>query len=205
MSDDALARVYAAQTPEELAAAYEGWAATYDAETVRQGYHLPFSIAGFVARHVPRGDGPVLDAGCGTGLSGPVMAALGYDRLEGLDFSPHMLAIAATRGSYERLTEAELGKTLPFADGQFAAFFCTGVFTAGHAPASALDELARILRPGGKAIFTVRDSVAAPFRARIAALAEAGIWRLVEESPPYRAFLVGEPEVLVTAFVCTRL
>ena len=57
------------------------------------------------------------------------------------------------------LKQAELGKTLPWPDGHFAAFFSTGVFTEGHAPASGLDELVRITRTGGHAIVTVRDIV----------------------------------------------
>ena len=57
------------------------------------------------------------------------------------------------------LKQAALGEPLPWPDGHFAAFFSTGVFTKGHAPASGLDELARITRPGGHAIFTVRDNV----------------------------------------------
>ena len=203
MSDDILARVYAATTPEEISAAYADWAASYDRDTVRDGYHLPFTIAAWVARHVAPGAGPLLDAGCGSGLSGPILAALGYSEIEGLDLSDEMLALAQSRGSYKRLSKAELGRPLPWPDGHFAAFLSTGVFTTGHAPASALDELARITRPGGFAIFTVRDVVleAGGFRDKFDELQEAGIWRPVEESAPFRAFAIAEPEVLVQAFV----
>ena len=67
----ALEQVYAATTPDELAAGYAAWAATYDGETAALGYALPFQITAWVARYVPAGEGPLLDAGCGTGLSGP--------------------------------------------------------------------------------------------------------------------------------------
>ena len=203
MSDDILARVYAAKTADELAAAYSDWAASYDAETGRDGYHLPFSITAWVARHVPAGAGPILDAGCGSGLSGPILAALGYRQVEGLDFSNDMLALARIRGGYTKLTQCELGKELPWPDGHFAAFFSTGVFTEGHAPASSLDELVRITRPGGHAIFTVRDSVLdkGGFRAKFAELEAAGRWSPVEQSASFRAFILAEPDVTVTAFV----
>lgn len=200
MSDDILSRVYAAKTPAELAAAYGEWAASYDAETIRDGYHLPFTTAAFLARRVPRGAGPILDAGCGSGLSGPVLRALGYDTLEGIDFSADMLALAATRDAYGRLTRAELGKALPFENGRFAAFLSTGVFTAGHAPPSSLDELVRVVRPGGHAVFTVRDIVLPAFRDRMDALEADGRWAKEEESAPFRAFLLAEPEVMVVAF-----
>jgi predicted TPR repeat methyltransferase len=200
---EALERVYAAKTPEELAAAYAQWAADYDRETAEKGYCLPFLITSWVARHVPKGSGPILDVGVGTGLSGPYMKALGYEALAGFDLSDDMLAIARGRGTYGELVQAELGKALPWADGHFAAVFSTGVFTAGHAPASGLDELARITRPGGHAIFTVRDVIieSGGFAERMAALEKAGTWRPIEESEPFRAFAIDEPEVLVKTFV----
>ena len=199
----ALEQVYAARDGSELAAAYEAWSNTYDDETATLGYCLPFIIAAWVARHVPKGAGPLLDAGCGTGLSGPYLTALGYDQVEGLDFSENMLAIARSRGVYAGLTRAALGEILPWPDAHFAAFLSTGVFTEGHAPASSLDELARVTRPGGHAVFTVRDKVleAGGFRDVFARLEQAGCWRRVEESPAFRAFAVAEPEVLVKAFV----
>lgn len=198
-----LERVYAASTPAELAEAYAAWAAGYDRETAELGYCLPFLIAAWLARHLPAGRGPVLDAGCGTGLSGPCLRALGYDRLEGLDMSEDMLAIARSRGAYGSLQRATLGEALPWPDDHFAAFVSTGVFTAGHAPAAGLRELVRITRPGGLAVFTVRDILldSAGFRALFAELDAAGRWRAVEESPPFRAFAIAEPEVLVQAFV----
>jgi len=199
----ALDMVYAAETETQLAAAYAAWANGYDMETAALGYGLPFVIAAWVARHVPKGEGPLLDAGCGTGLSGPYFQALGYGSIEGLDLSEEMLDLARARGGYTVLTQAALGGPLPWADGHFAAVFSTGVFTAGHAPATSLDELVRITRPGGFVIFTVRDVVleAGGFRAKFAELEAAGRWRPVEESQPFRAFAVAEPEVLVQAFV----
>jgi predicted TPR repeat methyltransferase len=199
----ALEQVYAARSADELAQAYAAWSNAYDRETAASGYCLPFMIASWVARYVARDTGALLDAGCGTGLSGPYLRALGYTTIDGLDFSEGMLALAAARGAYRELRRATLGETLPWPDGHYAAFFSTGVFTEGHAPASSLDELVRITRPGGHAIFTVRDTVlqSGEFREQFSALEKAARWRPVEESPLFRAFAVAEPEVLVQAFV----
>lgn len=199
----ALDMVYAAATEAELTAAYAAWANGYDTETAALGYCLPFVIVAWVARHVPRGDGPLLDAGCGTGLSGPYLQALGYDEIEGLDLSDEMLELARARGGYRALAQAALGGALPWADGHFAAVFSTGVFTAGHAPASSLDELVRITLPGGFVIFTVRDVVleTGGFQDKFAELAATGRWQAVEESPAFRAFAVAEPDVLVKAYI----
>lgn len=199
----ALDEVYAANSGEELASAYARWSSDYDRETIALGYCLPFVIAGWVARHVPKDAGLLLDAGCGTGLSGPYLRALGYDAIEGLDFSEDMLRLARQRNAYGVLKRATLGEQLPWPNDHFAAFLSTGVFTEGHAPASSLDELARITRPGGHAIFTVRDSVLAQggFFTVFDRLEKEGRWRPLEESMPFRAFAIAEPDVLVRAFV----
>ncbi len=199
----ALEAVHAARSPDELARAYADWAATYDGETASLGYLLPFLIAAWVARYVPAGEGPLLDAGCGTGLSGPQLAALGYRDLAGLDLSPDMLAIAAGRGAYADLRQGTLGETLPWPDRHFRAFFSTGVFTMGHAPASGLSELVRITRRGGHAIFTVRDQVfdGGGFAAVLSELEAEGKWRPLEASPWFRCYAVAEPHAMVRTFV----
>jgi predicted TPR repeat methyltransferase len=199
----ALDMVYAAKTPEELSAAYAAWAATYDQETASLGYLLPFLIAAWVARYVPCSGEPLLDAGCGTGLSGPPLKALGYNDIAGLDLSFEMLQIAGSRGVYDELKQAAIGGPLPWPDNHFRAFFSTGVFTIGHAPAAGLHELARITEKGGHAIFTVRDQVfeSGGFYAVFAELQRQGKWRPVEESAWFRCFAVAEPDALVKAFV----
>jgi predicted TPR repeat methyltransferase len=202
-SNDELEQVYAARSPDELNAAYAAWAAGYDRDTLAAGYCLPFQVLAWVSRYVKPASGPLLDAGCGTGLSGPYLKALGYTEIAGLDFSEEMLRLAGSRGAYDDLKRATLGETLPWEDDHFTAFFSTGVFTEGHAPASGLTELCRITRPGGIAIFTVRDTIfhTGGFSAMIAELTERAIWRQLEQSPPFRAFALDEPDVLVTAHV----
>jgi predicted TPR repeat methyltransferase len=202
-ANEALDSVYSADSPQAVAKAYADWAASYDSETAALGYLLPFLITAWVARHVPAGDGPLLDAGCGTGLTGPQMTALGYDNLAGLDLSSEMLTIAAGRGSYNELKQATLGERLPWPDNHFRAFFSTGVFTMGHAPASGLRDLVRITRKGGHAVFTVRDQVfeKGGFQAVFDELERDGRWQPVEESPWFRCYAVAEPEARVKTFV----
>ena len=74
---EGLEKVYAARAADELADAYALWSADYDRETLSLGYCLPFLITGFIARHVRQEEGPLLDAGCGTGLTGPCLQATG--------------------------------------------------------------------------------------------------------------------------------
>lgn len=166
-----LGAVYDARAPEEIAAVYDRWADSYDAEMARAGYRHPSIGAALLARHAPRGTGPVLDAGCGTGLLGDWLGILGLGPVEGLDLSAGMLARAQAKGAYARLHRLALGGPLPFADGQFGAIISTGVFTTGHVGAEALPELRRILAPGGPMVLTVKTTLwDSGFAAALAAL-----------------------------------
>lgn len=203
---EAMAAVYRARDLPELAKGYEAWAETYDAETAASGYRVPHLVAALFARHVPREAAPVLDAGCGTGVLGDLLHALGQRGLLGIDLSEPMLARAARLGAYGELRRMVLGGPLDLPDGAFAAVAASGVFTSGHAPAESLEELLRVTRPGGRLVFSVRDIVheGAGFRERQEALEAQGRWRLLEATEPVRAFTVREPHVLVRVFAYER-
>ena len=55
--------------------------------------------------------GHAADLGCGTGRTGAWLRARGVARLDGIDLTPEMLAIARSRGIYDRLVEADIGAT----------------------------------------------------------------------------------------------
>lgn len=154
-----LGAVYEADTPDRIAALYDSWAESYDDEMARAGYRHPAVGLALLARHAPRGSGPVLDAGCGTGLLGDWLGILGFAPVEGLDLSEGMLARARAKGSYAALHRLALGGALPFADHAFAAVICTGVFTTGHVGAEGLPELIRITRRGGPLVLTVKTTL----------------------------------------------
>ena len=154
-SDAWLEGVYHAKTQSDLIALYDGWAETYDADMQGIGYIHPAVIAGLVGRYVPNKTDAVFDAGVGTGTVGNILAIMGYSNLIGVDMSEGMLARAEARKIYADLRNRVLGEPLDFADGSMAAIVSTGVFTTGHGPANAWDELTRITRRGGHLIFTV--------------------------------------------------
>jgi len=52
--------------------------------------------------------GPVLDLACGTGRIGVWLRTQGVRRLDGLDFTPEMLARAEAKGIYDRLIRADM-------------------------------------------------------------------------------------------------
>ncbi len=184
--DGHLGAVYGAGAPEEVAALYDAWADTYEAEMARAGYRHPSVCLALLARHLSAGSAPVLDAGAGTGLLGEWLAILGYAQVEALDISKGMLAVAARKGVYRRAHCLALGGALPFADGAYAGIVSAGVFTTGHVGVEALDELVRICRPGGVIVMSVKMALwDAGFGARIGALAASGRVSIAERTAPY--------------------
>jgi SAM-dependent methyltransferase len=181
-----LGAVYSAKQPEEIARIYDAWAESYDDEMARAGYQHPSICLALLTRHLPRGAAPLLDAGAGTGLVGEWLSILGYPRIEALDISPGMLAVARAKNLYTALHNLALGGPLPFADGYFAGVISAGVFTTGHVGPEGLGELLRICRPGGVVVLTVKDALwTAGFAAHVEGLASSGKAALVEETPLY--------------------
>ena len=154
-----LAEVYHSASQSDLSKTYDDWAANYDADMQSLGYAHPAVIVGIVSRFIAELNTPILDAGVGTGTIGMLLNILGFSNLHGIDMSKGMLARAAQRKIYSNLTQATLGQALDFQSQSFGAIVSTGTFTSGHAPASAFDELSRILRTDGWMIFTVAETV----------------------------------------------
>jgi predicted TPR repeat methyltransferase len=198
-----LEKVYNARDMEELAEGYDAWAEDYDTDLMSFGYKIPAVTSGFVGRYVQADGAPLLDAGAGTGIMGETLKLLGYTRLVAIDLSKGMLAQASKKEIYEALHRMTLGETLDFPDDTFAATIATGVFTAGHAPPHAFDELVRITRPGGHIIFSVRADtyLEQGFKEKQDALETDGSWRLAEMTEPFQSLPLGEPEVRNRTFV----
>ena len=182
--DGQLGSVYDAKSPDEIAALYDGWADSYEAEMATAGYRHPSICLALLARHLPRGARPLLDAGAGTGILGEWLAIAGYPETEALDLSEGMLAVAARKGVYTKLHRLALDQTLPFADDAFAGIVSAGVFTTGHVGPTGLDELVRICRPGGVIVLTVKTTLwKEGFADHIAGFAPN--LTIVEQTEPY--------------------
>ena len=104
-----LENVYGAESAEQIRNVYDNWAEKYDKENLRKGYRLATLGTGYVARHVPKGTGPILDAGCGTGLVGEALNILGYSDITGIDISPEMLASRKAEVFTQKLQYKTLG------------------------------------------------------------------------------------------------
>lgn len=150
--------------PAKLAAYYADWAQSYDADVGDDQYGLPASVLHTIraaAAEVPRLADPdlaILDAGCGTGRIAMVLAAAGYVTIDGVDLSPEMVELAAGRGIYRTLESGiDLSVEPPARWRQQGELVVVGgVFTVGHIPPESLYQVAKLVRPGGVLVVTVR-------------------------------------------------
>jgi ubiquinone/menaquinone biosynthesis C-methylase UbiE len=105
----------------------------------------------------------VIDIGSGPGLLACEMAvAVGADGLVcGVDVSENMLALARARrppaGSGPIEYQAAGAHTLPYKDASFDVAVCTQVYEYVDDVPAALQELQRVLRPGGRALVLDTD------------------------------------------------
>jgi ubiquinone/menaquinone biosynthesis C-methylase UbiE len=134
---------------------YDGFAAAYSASNENNLFNAYYArpemirLAGDVAGL------EILDAGCG---SGPLMEALrGKDAVvSGFDLSPAMVELARQRlGEDADVRVADLGAPLPYPDDTFDLVVASLALHYVKDWNSALAELRRVLKPGGRLIVSI--------------------------------------------------
>lgn len=150
---------YSLESKDETVAHYKTWAASYDREVGEENrYAQPVRTAQMLKRYLYEQDAPILDAGCGSGLSGTALKEAGYSNIDGCDFSPEMLAKAKEKQCYNKVFEADLNEGQPtIEDDTYDAVTCVGVFSFGHVSPDACDDLLRIVKSGGHIIIALNE------------------------------------------------
>lgn len=140
---------YALETPEDHKRLYAEWAEDYDEGFAEQkDYQLHIRTAqAFVG---VGGQGPVLDAGAGTGLCGEVLADLDVGPIDAADISTEMLGQAMRKGIYRDVIEADLNRGIPVPPDNYSGIVSSGTFTLGHLGPEVLPALLRVARPGAQ-------------------------------------------------------
>ena len=194
---DRIRWIWSSKDNAELSARYDKWAVHYESDLDEAfGWIGPEQAAVVFADLVPK-EAKVLDAGAGTGLVGQALASHGYKNLIAADISGGMLNLAREKGVYLEFYRVVLGEPLAFSTNSFDAVISVGVLTEGHAPPSALVELARLTKPGGHVVFTVRTDLyeTGGFKELQERLVHENKWTLASMSEPFQPLPKGEPGV----------
>ena len=139
---------------------YRKWAEDYDKQMlVGLGYVSPTKIAQLLGKFVVDTGASIFDIGCGTGLTCVYLAEKGFSNLDGIDISPDMVRVAGERGIYRELLVGDVNQVLERDSNSYDAVISSGTFTHGHVGPEPLDEIFRILRPGGLLACTVHHDL----------------------------------------------
>ena len=166
-----LAATSGAAAPARAADAYvrhlfDEFAASFDENLASLRYQAPQLIAERLGReaagHAPGGaPRDILDAGCGTGLCGPLVRPLART-LVGVDLSAGMIEQARARGGYDELVVAELCAFMSSRPGAFDVVISADTLVYFGALEEPLRCARGCLRGQGLLIFTVERWEPAP-------------------------------------------
>ena len=136
---------------------YASWASTYDNEVQKNGYVTPERVAKALKDIVTNQSEVILDYGCGTGLSGFALQAVGFTNIDGLDVSQEMVSLAEKKSIYKKLTVFDPSTKIPVHADQYKIITAIGVIGAGAAPLEVFDNLFSLLPPSGLFGFSFND------------------------------------------------
>ena len=136
---------------------YASWAATYDKEVQENGYVTPQRVANALKEVVRDQSEHILDYGCGTGLSGSALQAVGFENIDGLDVSHEMVILAEKKSIYKDLSVFDPSNEIPVYPDQYKIITAIGVIGAGAAPLSVFDSLFALLPQNGLFAFSFND------------------------------------------------
>ena len=135
---------------------FDSFADSFDEVLEGLHYRAPRLVAGRLGAVLDdrTAEREVLDAGCGTGLSGALLKAYA-SCLRGVDLSSAMLDKARERNIYDELVEAEITRYLRGTPATFDVVACVDTLVYFGALDEVLGAVRGALRPGGWVCFTV--------------------------------------------------
>jgi ubiquinone/menaquinone biosynthesis C-methylase UbiE len=126
--------------------------------------------------------GLLLDVGCAAGAEFEPLLVRGF-QIVGIDYSPEMLRLAEQRFGASHavhLCRAD-AESLPFPDASFDHVVCLGVFEYLSTYDRCLDEIHRVLRPGGVAIISLPTRISLDrFSINLFNLTAVPLWRAIK-------------------------
>lgn len=138
-----------------VAGLFDKHAHHFDSNLKQLGYRAPELVTSALAQHCAASASfDILDAGCGTGLCGPLLQPL-RRRLVGVDLSARMLEHAGERGGYDELVVGELCAFMRSHAAQFDAVVSADTLVYFGALEEACAAAHETLRAGGLLVFTL--------------------------------------------------
>ena len=153
---------YSNPPTDKLMEFYADWAENYDTDLIdTYGYMAPTdAVAGLMTHGLPA-EARILDAGCGTGQAGTLLAAAGFTQVDGADLSPKMREVAARLGVYKSLYHldmtADYAPQIAEYGAPYDAVICVGVFGYGPPHVGDLPRIMDAARPSAPVLVTVNS------------------------------------------------
>ena len=124
-------------------------------------YATPARIAMALRQVGANVEKPVLDFGCGIGLSGMALKSVGFDVVDGSDLITENVDAAQESGAYRQVWPGSEGSLGHIKRGDYQVISACSVVHDGEAPADTLDLLLDVLAPGGFLAFSFDEATLA--------------------------------------------
>jgi predicted TPR repeat methyltransferase len=147
------------QPPEMVTHLYDGFADLYDQHVMNTlKYTLPVLVANRIVGWHPDRVLNLLDLGCGTGLLGGSLRRI-KGAMTGVDVSLPMIEQAARRSVYDTIHQVDLLDALAgTSDAEYEVIAALDVFIYAGALETPLKNAHRILKPGGRLVFSCESA-----------------------------------------------
>jgi ubiquinone/menaquinone biosynthesis C-methylase UbiE len=184
---------------------YDEWSQTYEQDLIGNlGYTGHLIAAKALAGVAPNKGASIIDIGCGTGLVGQELKALGYTHIDGIDISEEMLNVARPKAIYGKLVSGDLMQTTVIEAGAYQAAVCAGSFAPGHLGPECYSEIIRMVQPGSPIVIFMNGAyfVEDGYQAHIDRLAQSGVWTVIEIKAFNYMNAIERPGRLIVARKC---
>lgn len=125
---------------------------------MRDAYATPARIALALRQAGANVEKPVLDFGCGTGLSGMALKSVGFDVVDGTDLDQGNVDAAQDCGAYRQVWLGDAKGAGHVRRGDYQVITACDVLHHGQAAPETLDVLLAILAPGGFLALSMDDA-----------------------------------------------